>query len=406
MISHKFFESISMVGSIMRDDERPFGGIRVLMFGDFLQLPPVSKGGDLGKRVFSTDAWESMDPKIMLLTSVLRQTEVTFTEVLSKIRYGVCQEPEEEYIMGLEREISYDDGIDPVRLFAKRDKTECFNEEKLESLPGNVRTYRSVDTGDTNMLKRCPASDTVRLKIGAQVILIRNMDTNAVNGSIGVVVGFKRLPGQFMESPIVKFIGMDGICFELTLYNVEWKSLDPNGRVLASRRQLPILLSWAITIHRSMGATISRLCVDMSGIFEVGQAYVALSRCPDTSNLQVLNFDRNSVMASHSCVRFYLDIQNSMNIGEHQDPPVYVDTLPQYESIQDEESPDIATRVASETQSTWDSNPAPPRIAPRRRLREVEQVEQVDTEIMTGRMNLLDLYQRENSASSCSNSDD
>ncbi len=353
MISAAFFESISKVGSAIRNDEKPFGGIRILMFGDFLQLPPVCKSGDLGKRVFHTDAWQDMDPLILQLTSVVRQSNRFFKDVLACIRYGICTELAEEFIHDLERPVEYEDGIEPVRLFAKRNSTDSFNEDKLSTLEGNEILFRSTDSGNIGLLKQCPAPKDLKLKTGCQVILTRNIDSDAVNGSIGTIVRFAD-DTKGHRHPVVKFTDINNEHFERTLNRVLWESIAPNGSVLASRYQFPLLLSWAITIHRSQGATIPRLCVDMSGIFEVGQAYVALSRCPNPDNLQVLNFSRNCVMASRTCVEFYQEIaRQARESTPDDDPPEYLSgELPSYDDH-------VATSVADQTQSQWDTTRAP-----------------------------------------------
>lgn len=392
MVSATFFESISQVGSKIRNDERPFGGIRLLMFGDFLQLPPVAKSGDLGKRVFHTDAWKQINPRVMQLTAVVRQSNQFFRDVLAGIRYGICTELAEEFILSLQRPVEYQDQIEPVRLFAKRTSTDLFNEEKLSTLKGREILFSSTDTGNIGLLKQCPASKDLKLKLGSQVILTRNMDSSAVNGSIGTVTGFTNVSLGYKQ-PIVTFTDNNNTHFERTIGRVAWESVAPNGSILACRRQFPLLLSWAITIHRSQGATIPRLCIDMSGIFEVGQAYVALSRCPNPDNLQVLNFDKNYVMASRTCVEFYQEIareQRDFVSESNEDLPGYRSVSEHSSSYEDA----IATSVADQTQSEWDTT----RVQHRREV--LTEEPNRDVQLMMGTLSL-----RETSPHSHSNSE-
>lgn len=361
MISAKFFENASCVGSMIRENTNPFGGIRVLMFGDFLQLPPVSRGCDPERRVFHTDVWSCMDPKIMQLTSVVRQSNDMFKDVLSGVRYGICTELAQEFILSLDRHVKYEDDIEPVRLFARRDMTDTFNETKLATLPGDEHVFHSIDKGNTTLLKQCPAPKSLSLKVGCQVIVIRNIDSTLVNGSVGTVIGFTKEEDDALVKPVVKFTDFKDGYFERTIGRVPWESVAPNGTVLASRKQYPLILSWAITIHRSQGATIPRLCIDMSGIFEVGQAYVALSRCPNPRNLQVVNFNPRYVVASRACVHFYQEIARN-----HQE--IYEEDPPEYSSQSRLHGDSVATSVADVTQPSWETDRA--RQAPERTLRE------------------------------------
>lgn len=309
MVSAKFFESISTVGSILRNNPLPFGGIRLLMFGDFLQLPPINKSQDEAMFVFETDAWKSIKPTVIQLNDIVRQSDSIFKDVLSGIRYGICSEPAYDFIQSLDRTITYDDGIEPIRLFSRKDMVNSFNHRKLEELSGEEHNFMSTDSGDARLLNQCPVPQNLCLKIGAQVMLMRNLDQRSVNGTMGILIGFERSKDGH-EEPRVRFVTVHGDYFERVLSRVSWENIDPKGKLLACRMQFPIILAWAVTIHKSQGATIPRLCVDMTGIFEYGQAYVALSRCPDPDNLTVHNFDKSSVKASYKCVKFYQDVQD------------------------------------------------------------------------------------------------
>jgi len=347
MISPVYFENISRVGSHIRNDPRPFGGIRVMMFGDFLQLPPVSRNNNTDTRVFHTQAWKNLHLKVVQLTTIVRQTNSEFMDVLAGLRYGICTELAEEFIASLNREVKYDDGIEPVTLYAKRQTTDSFNEARLMQLPGNAATFTSTDSGNMSLFKQCPSPGVLNLKRGAQVILTRNMSDLAVNGSIGTVIGFETF-GPMNLRPIVQFVLPDGSKFSMGVNRVKWEIVAPDSKILACRTQLPLLLAWALTIHRSQGQTIPRLRVDMEGIFEVGQTYVALSRCPNPENLQVANFDRRHVKASLSCVKFYQELARSIRYPPPNLPPAYIES---------QQLPDVEAQAAgaAATTQTWDN---------------------------------------------------
>lgn len=374
MISATFFENLSLVAQHIRGSTLPFGGMRLLMFGDFLQLPPVSKIDHASTRVFHTDAWSELDPKTIDLRVVVRQTNPEFRNILSELRYGICSSRSEAYMQALDRDIEYDDGIAPVKLFSRRDTTDLYNKEKLHTLNTELHKYTSVDRGDRNSLKQCPAQQLLELKEGCQVILIRNLSSVAVNGSIGTVIGFEGASGQFFQKPIVKLTMPDGSFSTMTIGRVSWETIAPNGIVVASRVQMPLLLAWAITIHKSQGQTIPRLCVDMTGIFETGQAYVAISRCPNPDALQIQNFNKHLIMAASSCVEFYRKLQLEDS----------TDVLPDYTLNRDSEYPpeyseQSAANAAESTQEQWANSTAPPTL---------RRDPTVDTQIMLGHLSL------------------
>ena len=356
MISGCLFENLSEVAQRIRGNDAPFGGIRILMFGDFLQMPPVSRSGS-DTLVFETQAWEDMDPEIVLLREDMRQSNSLFSRVLSKIRMGECDDDCSAHIRSLDRSIEYDDGVEPVMLYAKRAEADAYNHFKMVLLEGEEMNYTAIDIGYLTSLDQCPSPYIITLKIGAQVMLNRNLSNIAVNGCIGTVIGFRESPGSEdnIRYPVVSMIlpGNDTMIMHIT--PIEWKIETSYGDVIASRIQLPLILSWAVTIHKSQGRTIPRVWIDMKGIFQQNQAYVALSRCTDPNNLQVINFNKDYIRADERSKRFY------HTLGE------------------DADQRDNATDVASNTRDTdkeseWATN-------------------QADTMLMMGELALGDTHQ-------------
>jgi ATP-dependent DNA helicase PIF1 len=329
MISAQFFDNLSYVGQRMRNSDKPFGGMRLLMFGDFLQLPPVSKHDTRVSRVFEGNAWKEMSPKVFTLNKIMRQQDEVFTEMVSKLRLGKCTNDVCDYFQSLSRDIEYYDGIEPVRLYSLRKTTDEYNLSKLDQITAQARTYESIDKGDQRSLKQCPAPETLKLKAGCQVMLTRNLGKSAVNGSIGTLIGFKYVSESRSSQPLVKFVNHDGEPFTMSVPRCVWETVAPNGSVMSSRNQVPLILAWAITIHKSQGQTIPRLHVDLNRVFECGQAYVALSRCTDPSSLQVVGFSKDIVKVDPACLNYYEPVT---------------------------EYP--ATSVARSTQERWDNNQA------------------------------------------------
>jgi ATP-dependent DNA helicase PIF1 len=229
----------------------------------------------------------------------------------------------------------------------------------MRALVGEPFTFHATDTGTIidlamreKLLANMMAPKTIELKKGAQVMLIKNMDDGLVNGSLGKVVSFMdekmfeiydRNPELFREGaseedleglddetrtrfstiratfsskkessatagkqyPLVQFSLADGTIREILVQNEEWKVELPTGEVQAQRSQLPLILAWALSIHKAQGQTLERVKIDLKRVFEKGQAYVALSRATTQSGLEVHNFDKNKVMAHPRVAQFY-----------------------------------------------------------------------------------------------------
>lgn len=210
-----------------------------------------------------------------------------------------------------------------------------------------------MDSGDPlirdKLLSNMMAPKILELKKGAQVMLIKNLDDTLVNGSLGTVIGFsteatfeinhglldddqatgeegravkKRLAAFSRELdksagpdkkkwPLVQFHGVDGTSRIMLCVSEPWKVELPTGEVQASREQLPLILAWALSIHKAQGQTLVRVKVNLGKVFEKGQAYVALSRAVTQEGLQVLNFDKKKVMAHPRVITFYQQLYSA-----------------------------------------------------------------------------------------------
>jgi ATP-dependent DNA helicase PIF1 len=234
--------------------------------------------------------------------------------------------------------------------FPTRNEVENSNFVKMRQLQGEEHKYEAVDTGaikDKAQLERmCSnfmAPKQIILKKGAQVMLIKNIDDGLVNGSLGRVIAFMnekdftiydesgQLPedGEYKpgldksmakiremgnkknpadtgrEYPLVRFLIPGGQSRDLLCQPEDWKVELPNGEIQAQRKQLPLILAWALSIHKAQGQTLERVKVDLRKIFEKGQAYVALSRATTQEGLCVLNFSPNAVKAHPRVAEFY-----------------------------------------------------------------------------------------------------
>lgn len=295
MLSRELFEKLDEIGRTIRGNPRPFGGIQLVLAGDFYQLPPVSQEteGPSTEFCFQSPLWASAVPVQIELTHVFRQTDLEFVALLQEVRKGKLSAGAVEHLTALSRPLPPSGGVIATRLFPMNSQVDLVNEQKLGEIQGPVYMYEAEDYAKdveyTSLLERnCLAPTHLYLKKGAQVMLLKNIgDNKHVNGSRGVVVGFN--PDSNM--PQVRFLM--GTVLELEPYT--WKYETREGDILATRTQIPLRLAWAVTVHKSQGLTIDRMEVDLEGTFADGQAYVALSRARSMEGLRVLNFHPSHV---------------------------------------------------------------------------------------------------------------
>ncbi|KDQ61420.1 hypothetical protein JAAARDRAFT_54792 [Jaapia argillacea MUCL 33604] len=338
MVDGDLFDKLARIGSLLRKRPEPFGGIQLVVTGDFFQLPPVTKGNVQVKFAFEATRWNECVQKTFNLTKVFRQTDQTFVDMLNEMRFGRLSANSIARFRALSREVEYDDGLGPTELFPRREDVDRSNTTRLSRLPTQSQTFFASDTGQIEgpqrekMLANFMAPSQLTLRVDSQVMLIKNVDETLVNGSMGKVVRFvdpatygtesdmdgevdeigggdgkggkagsggkveKKPAGSGKLLPIVDFVIPGRRETRRVLVTPEsWKVELPNGDVQVARSQLPLILAWAMSIHKSQGQTLERVKVDLGKVFEKGQAYVALSRATSLEGLQVLNFDPKKV---------------------------------------------------------------------------------------------------------------
>ena len=242
--------------------------------------------------------------------------------------------------------------------FPTRNEVEQANRARMSQLVGDTKVFEARDGGTIvdkaqrdKIVQNCMAPETITLKKGAQVMLIKNVDETLVNGSIGSIIGFmseltfdsyqanedeylstqggsladldpakaqkNKAAARIMENmagsttqiyPVVRFILADGTTRDMLCQREVWKVELPNGEVQASRTQIPLILAWALSIHKAQGQTLERVKVDLGKVFEKGQAYVALSRATSMAGLQVTRFDPKKVNAHEKVRTFYANL--------------------------------------------------------------------------------------------------
>lgn len=285
MLHASQLEMVDMLGRMVLDREKPFGGLQVILSGDFFQLPPVSGNKEV-LFAYESNAWENGEFQICYLTEQFRQSDTELLTILNDIRTGQAGEKtriplRSRYNKDPESELT------PTRLFARNMNVDSVNEKALGEMEGEAVSFEMKTTGFKKVvdgLKRsCLALETLRLKKGAEVMFIKNdPEGEYVNGTRGIVETFDPYDGW----PIVQTYEGERVLAE----PVEWR-LEENGAVRATLSQVPLRLAWAITIHKSQGMTLDVAEMDLSDAFEPGMGYVALSRVRSLSGLKLLGLN-------------------------------------------------------------------------------------------------------------------
>ncbi|MBW0499447.1 hypothetical protein O181_039162 [Austropuccinia psidii MF-1] len=350
MIDGNLFDKLNLVAQSIRSSNLPFGGIQLILAGDFFQLPPVSRRGVDAIRVpyvFECNYWKECIPKAMILQQVFRQSDPVFVSILNDLRYGIVTTQTEKVLKSLSRPVHYLDGIAPTELYPTKDDVESANKAHLNSINApsimfDAEDHVKVEQPRSNLIeqlnKNLLVGPQLVLKEGAQVMLVKNLpEYHLVNGSVGIVVGFgaqndgfeslsdssiskpfhsQRHPTFCMNVPttkwpIVKFT--DGQ--KLPIGPLSFEMEDASGVLLATRTQLPLILAWALSIHKSQGQTLDRVKINLAKSFEKGQVYVALSRATSLDRTQILGFNKAKVQA-HPLVLEWTKEQTFFNSKE------------------------------------------------------------------------------------------
>ena len=275
----------------LKSPSLPFGGIQLLLSGDFFQLPPIS-----GRFIFEVDIWyRVVRDNVVVLEKVYRQqSDLPFVEMLMALRDGTITDEQIKVLQATatkRRSVKSGD-ICPTRLFCRRVDVASRNLTELSKLPGQEYVLVAQSRGKNNKTHNFRYPETIRIKVYAQVMLLQNMmSVGLVNGSRGVVVK--------VDEDAVHVHFMNGLTYPIT--RVEESSEDGKN----TRAQFPLQLAWCITVHRAQGLSIDLLDVDMRGCFAPAQSYVALSRSRTLDGLRVFNFDRSAVKTSDKVSIYY-----------------------------------------------------------------------------------------------------
>lgn len=347
MLHAKQLNAVNTVLKHIRKTSEPFGGIQIVVAGDFFQLPPIGnrEESNRDKFAFMSEAWLEAGFNICYLSEQHRQvTEdaegLSLDDILNQIRR---QQVTMEAIQALEATYHHDIDANRTRLYTHNLNVNKINDKELAALSGDSLEFQASLFGDKKLIdtlkKTVRTQDDLTLKVGAKVMFIKNnTETGVSNGTMGELVGFSAIKAQTSESsnatskksedkatdeknddkqpkkdekstlkdkaekaeaktqatqkmPVVRL----NCGREVIAEPEEWVIEDEHGEVLASYVQVPLCLAWAITVHKSQGMTLEAAEIDLSRTFELGQGYVALSRLKSLSGLRLLGLNDMSL---------------------------------------------------------------------------------------------------------------
>lgn len=306
MISASVLNLLDQVFKDVRQNDLAFGGIQMVLIGDFFQLPPVSQDGNVDF-CFLSDAWQNGDFKMFELTEVFRQSDLQFIQLLNNIRHAALNE-EDIQLLQHRQAVDLADDISPTMLATHNYQADKINIEELNKITGEEEvTFKMSESGKEKAIeflkKNCLAQAELTLKRGAQVMMLKNtlQKQGVINGSIGIITGFTK-----SKSPIVKFHNGEVCIITAEEWSTEvFNETTLETEVTGSIKQIPLALAWAITIHKSQGMTLDAVLCDLSKVFAEGQAYVALSRVKSLDGLYIRGFRPSSLRVNSQVRKFY-----------------------------------------------------------------------------------------------------
>ncbi|GAA0150630.1 hypothetical protein LIER_09529 [Lithospermum erythrorhizon] len=324
MISHELFECLEYIARKVKSggslsEEKIWGGIQLVVSGDFFQLPPIMNKGENDGKVFAFEAncWNQSFDLHIELTKIFRQADPQLIKVLQEIRKGAVDSESMEIL----EKRSFQSVPDPsvVQLFPHTEDVKRVNKIKMDSLESNIIAYNASDTGKGHwkrLLDKGIALERLELCVGARVMLIKNLNIfgKLVNGATGTITRFNFYLDPMDKNdmdirsiceygnylPVVKFDSGT----EMVITPETWQVMD-GDKVVAQRKQIRLMLAWAMSIHKCQGMTLDSLHTDLKRAFGPAMVYVALSRVKSFSGLYLSGFDPAKIKAHPKVVQFY-----------------------------------------------------------------------------------------------------
>ncbi len=291
-------------------EDKPFGGVQIVLCGDFFQLPPVRRAGEPEAYfAYRSKAWKEANFVICYLEEQHRQKDDVSIVVLNEIRSGVLSDTSYEHIQSrFQAEI--DINIEPTSLYTHNADVDGINDQEIDKIEGNYAVYEMTSKGKRALVdtlkKSCLAPQVLRLKKGARVMCVKNnFDKGYVNGTLGIVVSC-----GWGVDPVIK----DAKGNQIKIEKASWV-IEDGGKILAEINQYPLRLAWAITVHKSQGMSLDAVEVDLSKSFELGMGYVALSRVRNFKGLKILGLNENALRVHPDILSFDISLKKQSQLA-------------------------------------------------------------------------------------------
>ena len=297
MLDSERLDLLDRICKAIKEPFLPFGGLQIIMSGDFFQLPPVDREREGIKFAYDSQAWEQADTKVCYLDKQHRQQDdFEFVNILDRIRENKAGEDVLNKLKTrLYKKISCQ--IKPTKLYTHNANVDAINSFELSKIQEKEEKYYMISEGQDELInflkKSCLAPEILSLKIGAVVMFVKNnFNRGYVNGTLGKVIDFDKNGWPIIETKSGK---------KIIAAPTSWK-IEKNNVILASIKQIPLRLAWAITVHKSQGMSLDAAEIDLSKSFERGMGYVALSRVRRLDGIKLMGINQMALRVSQQIV--------------------------------------------------------------------------------------------------------
>ena len=323
MLDKNLLADVERIFRVIRENNRVFGGCRVVFLGDFLQLPPVSKAM-MTPWAFHAQCWEALHLESLHLQKSYRQSDPIWLDILNEARIGSLSDNS----MNLLESRVYTDSLenfDGTLLYTHNVDVDAHNLQKLHELPGKQMDFMYTWDGNygdcCDLMKSLLAPEVLSLKIGAKVLItVNDSEQRFFNGSLGKVVAFdpvrEKIQVELHENGMLVWL-------EKYKWDDDHRNVVDSSEVKSKKKkeinkvwQYPLKLAWAISIHKSQGMTLEKAYIEPSKCFSPGQFYTAVSRVKSLDGLFLAEFERRNCFADYDALEFYKALLSSEDVDK------------------------------------------------------------------------------------------
>lgn len=307
MLHSSQLDMVEKVCRRFKRNDKPFGGLQIILSGDFFQLPPINKQNETNESgmIFNSNSWQILNPAICYIEEQHRQEDNILTEILNTIRENRIEEKHFN-LLNDRVGVKLKNGAKVTKLYTHNINVDDINDIELSLIEKEERVLTMTSNGPEPLVellkKSCLAHEKLKLKIGAEIMCIKNnFDAGYVNGSRGKIIDFENETGN----PVIELYNGRKISLKPELWAIE-----EDGKIKASISQIPLRLAWAITIHKSQGMSLDNALIDLSRTFSYGMGYVALSRVRTLEGISLVGFNMDSLRVDPVVLEFDQDLKN------------------------------------------------------------------------------------------------